>query len=87
MNTSIEVGQQYLIRTVTMFMTGRIKQITETDLLLEDAAWVADTGRWYNALKDGVLSEVEPYPDGCIVSRAAIVDVSPWNHPLPSEQQ
>jgi hypothetical protein len=52
---------------------------------LSDAAWIADTGRWSAALATGKLSEVEPYPDLCIVSRAAIVDVAPWLHPLPRD--
>jgi hypothetical protein len=56
-------------------------------LVLADAAWIADTGRWSTALATGRLHEVEPYPgEGlCIVSRAAIVDVAVWDHPLPRE--
>lgn len=53
------------------------------EIVLADAAWIADSGRFSVALATGTLSEVEPYPGECIVSRGAIVDVSLWAHPLP----
>ena len=79
------IGATYIIRTVTMYYTGRLDAVYAGELVLGDAAWIADTGRWSSALAKGSLSEVEPYPgDGlCIVSRASIVDVAPWSHPLP----
>jgi hypothetical protein len=86
-NHSFQVGENYLIRAVTMYYTGRLAAITETDLLLEDAAWIADTGRFHNALKTGVLHEIEPFVDPVIVPRGAIVDATPWKHALPREQK
>lgn len=79
------VGATYIIRTVTMYYTGRLESVFPGELVLSDAAWIADTGRWSAALSTGKLSEVEPYPGLCIVSRAAIVDVAPWAHPLPRD--
>ena len=85
--TSLRIGKCYLIRTVTMMYTGRLTNITDTDLLLADAAWIADSGRYADALENGTLSEVEPYPNEVIVSRAAIVDAAVWTHELPREQK
>ena len=59
--------------------------MTPTELELEDAAWIADTGRWSNALVKGTLTEVEPYPAGVSIARGAVIDVSPWQHTLPRE--
>mgnify|MGYP001106916061 CR=1 FL=1 len=84
---SFEVGQTYLIRTVTMFYTGRVVAITDSDLVLEDAAWIADTGRFSDCLETGVLNEVEPFLDKVIVARGGIVDATPWTHPLPRTQK
>jgi hypothetical protein len=84
---SLKMGEAVFIRGVTHHYTGRIVAITDCDIVLEDAAWIADDGRFYNALKDGVLNEVEPYPFGCILNRDAILDVSPWKHLLPKEQK
>lgn len=70
-----EIGKPYLIRTVTMIDTGRLVAVTDKELVLEDAAWVADTGRFAEALKKAEYSEVEPFPQGrVIISRGAIID-------------
>jgi len=78
------IGKSMIIRTVTMIDTGRLVEVHDQELVLEDAAWVADTGRYADALKNGSLSEVEPYPDGrVIVGRGSIVDACEWKHELP----
>ena len=82
---SFEVGRNYLIRTVTLYYTGRLVKVTDSDLLLEDAAWIADTGRFSNCLRTGELNEVEPFVSSVIVPRGVIVDATIWNHPLPGE--
>ena len=70
-----EVGAIYLIRTVTMIDTGRLVAVTPQELVLEDAAWIADTGRFSDALKSLSFNEVEPFPDGkVIVGRGGIID-------------
>lgn len=81
-----EVGKSYFIRTVTMHHIGTIKKITPKEIMLVDAAWVADSGRFSDALLTGKLSEVEPFPDYVIIGREAIIDATPWRHKLPSEQ-
>jgi len=81
------VGDAYLIRTVTMTLTGRLREIHAHELVLDDAAWIADTGRFATALKNGTLSEVEPFPGAAIVGRGAIVDACKWTHDLPRTQK
>ena len=83
---SLVIGKSYFVRTVTFHMTGRLKAVTDCDIVLSDAAWVADSGRFADALKTGKLAEVEPYPDEVIINREAIVDVSGWLHDLPRGQ-
>lgn len=70
-----EVGANYLIRTVTMIDTGRIVAVTDQEIVLEDAAWIADTGRFHSALATCEFGEVEPFPTGrVIVGRSAVID-------------
>ena len=70
-----QIGKVYLIRTVTMIDTGILVKVTDKELVLENAAWIADTGRFHEALKKAVFNEVEPFPDGqVIVGRGAIID-------------
>jgi hypothetical protein len=70
-----EIGKIYLIRTVTMIDTGRLVAVTDKELVLEDAAWIGDTGRFATALTSAEFSEVEPFPDGrVIIGRGSIID-------------
>ena len=70
-----EIGKIYLIRTVTMIDTGKLVGVTPQELILEDAAWIADTGRFSDALENATFGEVEPFPNGkVILGRGAIID-------------
>jgi hypothetical protein len=80
-----QVGKTYLIRTVTHYWTGRLVAVHGDALVLEDAAWIADTGRFHAAVQSGLLNEVEPVPRPVIVGRGAIVDATEWTHKLPRE--
>lgn len=83
--TAYKEGEKYFIRTVTHYYTGRLVKVTDKELVLLDAAWIADTGRLAEFLSKGVANEVEPYPDGCEVkiNRDSIIDGSDWPHALP----
>lgn len=70
-----EAGAAYLIRTVTMIDTGVLVSIDEHEIILKDAAWIADTGRFNERLKDLKFCEIEPFPDGLVaLGRGSIVD-------------
>ena len=74
-NSAWEIGANYLIRTVTMIDTGRLVGVTPQELILEDAAWIADTGRFAQAVEKAEFGEVEPFPAGrVIIGRGAIID-------------
>lgn len=81
-----QIGQAYLIRTVTLYYTGKVKRITPKEIILEDAAWIADTGRFSDALKTGTLNEVEPMGE-VIIGRGSVVDAARWTHKLPMEKK
>jgi len=82
------VGQSYFIRTVTHHLTGRLVSIDEHEILLVDAAWIGDDGRFAQAVAEGTFMEVEPYPDGRIVAvgRASLIDAVEVTFPLPRTQ-
>jgi hypothetical protein len=87
-NSAWEIGKGYLIRTVTMINTGRLVAVTKQELVLEDAAWIADTGRFSNALNSGDFNEVEPYPEGrVIIGRGAVIDAVQLKTALPRVQK
>ena len=71
-----EVGKNYFIRTVTHHYTGHLVAVYEKELVLEKAAWIADDGRFADALEREEFNEVEPYPSDkpVIIGRGAILD-------------
>lgn len=80
------IGQKWFFRTVTYHMVGLVKKRMGNFLVLVDASWVADSGRFMQAIKDGALSEVEPVGDA-IINLDSVVDAFPWKHKLPTEQK
>lgn len=87
MDYPFKVGGSYFIRTVTYFATGRVKAIVGQFLVLEDAAWIADTGRFMEAIMDGKLNEVEPVSVDMFINVNSITDAFIWKHDLPREQK
>lgn len=82
---SLKVGEKYFVRSVTHYYTGKLLDVTDADIVLGDAAWIADTGRFAEALKTGKFNEVEPFPDQVVINRDGLIDISPWPHSLPRE--
>ena len=80
------VGEKFFFRTVTYHMTGKVKKVIGNILHLEDAAWIADSGRFMNAIKEGKLNEVEPVGTA-FLNINSITDFFPWKHSLPKEQK
>ena len=87
MELPFKVGGAYFIRTVTYFATGRVKAIVGNFIVLEDAAWIADTGRFRDAIVKGILSEIEPVDVDMFLNINSITDAFLWKHKLPREQK
>ena len=81
-----EIGKKYFIRTVTYHLVGKVTGITGKFVHMKDASWVADSGRFMNAIKEGNLDEVEPVGNVTFNSMS-IIDVFDWKHDLPKEQK
>ena len=80
------IGKQWFFRAITYHCVGRVVARVGDFLRLEDASWVADSGRFTQAIRDGVLEEAEPVGD-YFVNLKAVVDFFPWPHKLPEEQK
>lgn len=82
-----KIGENYFIRTVTHHLTGRLVAVHPIELVLEDAAWIADDGRFADALAKNAFAEVEPFPDGeVIVGRTSVIDATQISK-LPRDQK
>ena len=86
-----KVGDKLLIRTCTHYHIGKVDEIMGNFIKLVEASWVQDTGRFYDALKNGISdlreSEIEPFPECAWVNIESIVDAAPWMHDLPKIQK
>jgi hypothetical protein len=58
-----------------MIDTGKLVAVGPQELVLESAAWIADTGRFAGALTSCDFNEVEPFPEGrVILGRGSVID-------------
>lgn len=80
------IGKSFFLRTVTYHFVGKVKARIGNFLHLTTASWVADSGRFMNAIKEGTLKEVEPLGDA-FVNLDTVTDFIPWKHALPTEQK
>jgi hypothetical protein len=88
-NHPYQIGKSYFIRTVTMIYTGKLEAVYDKELVISSASWIADTGRFAQAVATGKFDEVEPYPDNVklTIGRDAILDAMPVNWALPRTQK
>ena len=80
------VGNKFFFRTVTYHLIGKVTKKIGNILELKDASWVADSGRFMNAIKEGKLNEVEPVGTAYL-NLETVTDFFPWVHNLPTEQK
>ena len=80
------IGKKLYIRTVTYHLTGKVKARIGNFFHLTNAAWIADSGRFMDAIKKGELNEVEPVGEA-MVNVNSITDMFIWKHQLPTEQK
>lgn len=80
------IGKKLFIRTVTYHLTGEVVKRIRNFIQLKKAAWIADSGRFMDAIKNGELNEVEPVGEAW-VNLNSITDMFPWKHKLPEEQK
>ncbi len=82
-----QIGTSYFIRTVTHYLVGILVGVDEHELVLDKAAWIADTGRYSDAIKSGSFNEVEPYVGHVAVGRGGIIDATEYPFKLPLERK
>lgn len=74
--TPFKVGQKLFIRTVTYHIAGQVKEIYGKFLVLEKASWIADSGRFSNALLNYEFDEVEMFLNDVYLNIESITDAT-----------
>jgi hypothetical protein len=81
------VGKTFFFRTVTYHIVGKVVKILPMGILqLEKASWIADSGRFTQAIKEGILDEVEPI-GSWFINVSTCTDFGIWNHSLDLKQK
>ena len=83
------VGKNVIVRTVTLIYTGRLEEVTDSDLVLNDCSWIPETDRYMQFVENGSVKECEPYPSGLLVyiNRGALLDMCELRKELPRSQK
>ena len=80
------IGKKYFFRTVTFHWVGKVEKKIGDFFELSGASWVADSGKFMQAITEGTLHEVEPVGKA-FVNIKTVTDFIPWKHALPTEQK
>ena len=77
--TPFQIGKSYIFRTITMCNVGRVSNIVGKFVILDQGAWIPDTGRWSECLRDPKnIKEIEPFKKPYGVNVDSIVDYTEW---------
>lgn len=87
--TEYPVGNNVIVRTVTMIFTGKLVKVTSTDLVLLECSWIPDTERYAKFVEEGAVKQCEPYPADLLVfvNRGALIDLCELKKGLPRSQK
>ena len=82
------IGKKVFIRTVTYHLIGKVEKFVGDLMILSKASWVADSGRFNEAIRNGFGSNAEiEYVGDWFVNLKAITDGGFWKHDLPTKTQ
>jgi hypothetical protein len=81
------IGKKLFIRTVTYHFIGEVVKIFGSFVQLKNTIWVADSGRFMQAIKDGELNEYEEIGDWFVNLLSATTDFGEWKHKIPKGQK
>ena len=78
-----------LIRTITHYYVGTAVAENDRWITLDNASWIADTGRFSAVFEKGFdnNAEIERLPDGTQINVQNIIDVIPFSQTLPTKTQ
>lgn len=84
----MEAGQQYLFLTLTYYWTGRIVQLSPTEVVIDQAAQVFDIGELEQALAKGEVALCQVLPGEVRVTlRRENTTAIQWKGALPKKSK
>lgn len=80
-----EVGKQYFVQTVTYFYLGQLSAEYGDTIVLSNASWIPDTGRYNEFISGQEPKEVEPCKNPVIIHKGALLSATLWEGTLPNK--
>ena len=81
------VGGIVFFRTVTTYYVGSVEKISGNFMVLSDASWIPDTGRYYDFIKGTPDSNLEVEPIGnTMVNIDTIIDIQSYGKLLTEQE-
>ena len=81
-------GKNMFFRTVTYHILGKVEKVIGNFIQLSSASWIADSKRFSNFIKEGVIVQAEIEPIGeWFVNINSCTDFGEWKFTLPLKQQ
>ena len=77
-NPHMIIGENYFLRTVTHYFTGRLIWVGDKEIAFDCCCWIADTGRFNDFMSKNTYNETEPFPAEkvVIIGRGSIIDMA-----------
>ncbi len=82
-----KIGDKVFIRTLTYHYIGEVVEETAEAIILDKTVWVADSGRFTEAIAEGSLNEFEIIGLITPIIKNNMVDIIPWNHDIPTQRK
>ncbi len=77
-----EVGTRVFIRTVAYYYLGEVTEVSEDSVMLKDAYWIPNTGKFGNFLMEGKPELKEKYPMPVTLNSRLFTDWVVWPHDI-----
>lgn len=88
-NDDFQIGKNFYVATVTHHYVGKLLSVSDKEIILTNASWVADDGRFHKFMKGEIDSSVEfePFPadKNVFVGRGALIVACEWEGTLPTD--
>jgi len=82
------IGKKVFLRTVTYHLLGEVTKIIGDLIFLKNTTWVADSGKFSDAIKNGFSTAAElEYIGDWFVNSKSLTDGGFWKHKLPTKTQ
>lgn len=76
------IGRNIFVRTTMHVNTGLLTNVTDKTITLENAVWIANTGKWSGFCNEAKATEIEPFSKPIIMGRETVMEYGEFPGPV-----